>query len=234
MLSNGSVVKNLPAVQERQVRYLGWGDPPGGENGNPLQYSCLKSPIDIEAWQATVHGVTKSQTRLNDWAHYPGLPEHFPACPQKTCRNSSVWLQMFWMSLSFILETLEWAIPATVTRSTDIISAALPFLLLFACLFDATAGLLWPVFCESNDFHVSQLLLRSSLEVGWHRLWKRKERPEGQTERRKEVRDVEDRRQVRREEPWKAQGGIQSALQITCPREFSLEHSLADFRREKW
>ena len=35
------------------------------------------------------------------------------------------------MSLSFILKTLEWAIPATVTRGTDIISAAVPFLLLF-------------------------------------------------------------------------------------------------------
>ena len=31
-------------------------------NGNPLQYSCLENPMDREAWQATVHGVTKSQT----------------------------------------------------------------------------------------------------------------------------------------------------------------------------
>ena len=28
-------------------------------NGNPLQYSCLENPLDREAWQATVHGVTK-------------------------------------------------------------------------------------------------------------------------------------------------------------------------------
>ena len=33
----------------------------GGENGNPLQYSCLENPTDREAWQATVHGVAKSQ-----------------------------------------------------------------------------------------------------------------------------------------------------------------------------
>ena len=32
----------------------------GGGRGNPLQYSCL----DRGAWQATVHGVTKNQTRL--------------------------------------------------------------------------------------------------------------------------------------------------------------------------
>ena len=31
-------------------------------NGNPLQYSCLGNPMDREAWQAAVHGVTKSQT----------------------------------------------------------------------------------------------------------------------------------------------------------------------------
>ena len=35
---------------------------PGGGHGNPLQYSCLESPIDRGAWWATVHGVAKSQT----------------------------------------------------------------------------------------------------------------------------------------------------------------------------
>ena len=34
----------------------------GGGNGNPIQYSCLENPMDIEAWWATVHGVAKSQT----------------------------------------------------------------------------------------------------------------------------------------------------------------------------
>ena len=35
-------------------------------NGNPLQHSCLENPTDRGAWQATVHGVTKSQTWLSD------------------------------------------------------------------------------------------------------------------------------------------------------------------------
>ena len=39
---------------------------PGEGNGNPLQYSCLNNPMAREAWQATVHGVTKSHTRLSD------------------------------------------------------------------------------------------------------------------------------------------------------------------------
>ena len=38
------------------------GISPGGENGNPLQYSCLENPVDKGAWQATVHGVAKNQT----------------------------------------------------------------------------------------------------------------------------------------------------------------------------
>ena len=36
------------------------GRSPGGGHGNPLWYSCLKCPMDREAWQATVHGVTKN------------------------------------------------------------------------------------------------------------------------------------------------------------------------------
>ena len=37
----------------------------GGGNGHPFQYSCLENPMDRGAWQATVHGVTKSQTWLS-------------------------------------------------------------------------------------------------------------------------------------------------------------------------
>ena len=40
----------------------GSGISPGEENGNPLQYPCLEIPMDRGAWQATVHGVTKSRT----------------------------------------------------------------------------------------------------------------------------------------------------------------------------
>ena len=36
----------------------------GGVQGNPLQNSCLEKPMDRGAWWATVHRVTKSQTRL--------------------------------------------------------------------------------------------------------------------------------------------------------------------------
>ena len=42
------------------------GRSPGEGNGSPLQYSCLENPPDRGAWRATVHGVTKGQTQLND------------------------------------------------------------------------------------------------------------------------------------------------------------------------
>ena len=38
-------------------------------NGNPLQYSCLENPMDGGAWEAAVHGVAKSRTRLSDFTH---------------------------------------------------------------------------------------------------------------------------------------------------------------------
>ena len=45
----------------------GLGRSPGEGNGNPLQYSCLENPMDRGAWWATVHGVTKSRTRLSNF-----------------------------------------------------------------------------------------------------------------------------------------------------------------------
>ena len=41
----------------------GPGKSPGGQHGNPLQYSCLENPMDRGgAWQATVHEAAKSHT----------------------------------------------------------------------------------------------------------------------------------------------------------------------------
>ena len=59
------MVKNPFAVQKTQVQSLSREDrSPGEQNGNPLQYSCLGNPMDRGAWRATVHVVSKSQTRL--------------------------------------------------------------------------------------------------------------------------------------------------------------------------
>ena len=63
----GSEVK-VSACNVRDLGSIpGLGRSPGEGNGNPVQYSCLENPMDRGAWWATVHGVAKSQTRLNDF-----------------------------------------------------------------------------------------------------------------------------------------------------------------------
>ena len=57
-------VKNVPAMQETYL-IPELGRFPGEGNDYPLQYSCLENPRDRGAWCGTVHGVAKSQTRLN-------------------------------------------------------------------------------------------------------------------------------------------------------------------------
>ena len=63
------VIKNLPA-NARDTKDMGsipeLGRSPGVRNGNPFQYSCLENSMDRGVWWAIVHGVTKSQTQLND------------------------------------------------------------------------------------------------------------------------------------------------------------------------
>ena len=66
----------------------------GEGNGTPLQYSCLENPMDGGAWQAAVHGVAKSWTRLSNFT----FTFHFHALEKEMATHSSV---------------LAWRIPGT-------------------------------------------------------------------------------------------------------------------------
>ena len=66
----------------------------GEGNGTPLQYSCLENPLDGGPWWATVHGVTKSRTRLSDF----NFTFHFHALEKEMATHSSI---------------LTWRIPGT-------------------------------------------------------------------------------------------------------------------------
>ena len=72
------MVKN-PPVNAGDVRDVGSipgsERSPGGEHGNPLQYSRLENPMNQGAWQATVHRVTQSWTQLK------GLSTHTDHSP---------------------------------------------------------------------------------------------------------------------------------------------------------
>ena len=49
------------------VQSLGWENPLEKGADYPLQYSCLENSMGRGVWWATVHGVTKSRTRLSDF-----------------------------------------------------------------------------------------------------------------------------------------------------------------------
>ena len=66
----------------------------GEGNDTPLQYSCLENPMGGEAWQAAVHVVAKSRTRLSDFT----FTFHFDALEKEMATHSSV---------------LAWRIPGT-------------------------------------------------------------------------------------------------------------------------
>ena len=82
------VTKLLILVCVYVCMYLGEG------NGTPFQYSCLENPMDGGAWKTTVHGVSKSQTRLSDFT----FTFHFHALEKEMATHSSV---------------LAWRIPGT-------------------------------------------------------------------------------------------------------------------------
>ena len=83
------VLKNPPANARDLIRDMdsisGLGGPPGGGNGNPLQYSCLEDPMDGGARRATVQGVAMTWTSLrrlsmHAHAHEGGLHETLTSC----------------------------------------------------------------------------------------------------------------------------------------------------------
>ena len=92
-------------MQETQVQSLGQEYPPGGGNGSPLQNSCLENPMDRGAWQATVHGVTESDTTEHEpiQALQLGRPQLLGICPGAPGLNSEADEGSYFKSLSGVL-----------------------------------------------------------------------------------------------------------------------------------
>ena len=86
------MVKNLPANAGDAGSIPGIGRCPGERNGNPLQCSCLRNPLDSGAWWTTVHGIVKVSdtteqlktttanriyTQRNEWNYSSGFQTFF-------------------------------------------------------------------------------------------------------------------------------------------------------------
>ena len=73
------MVKNLPA-NVGDVRDVGFiprsGRFAGGGHGNPLQYSCLKNPMNRGAWWATVHEEAKNWTQMKQLSMHTCMYTH--------------------------------------------------------------------------------------------------------------------------------------------------------------
>ena len=92
-LSGSNTLHHLRVTLVRQGSPSPFTDE-GEGNGTPLQYSCLETPMDGEAWWAAVHGVTEGRTRLSDFT----FTFHFHTLEKEMATHPSV---------------LAWRIPGT-------------------------------------------------------------------------------------------------------------------------
>ena len=129
------IVLGFPGGSEVKASACNAGDPgpipgsgrsPGEGNGNLLQYSCLENPMDGRAWWATVHGVAKSRTRLNDFTHLTmDSLQMFTAnsgASVEVCQRQFSWAKLkvnFWQFLHpayFSLKSFPFSFPLSRSR----------------------------------------------------------------------------------------------------------------------
>ena len=103
------MVKNLPAMWETYIWCLGQGRNPGEGNGYALRYSWLENSIDKGAWQATVHGVTESETTwVTNTFTFKGAEAFrsafFTEVSPEPKINPGTWWNVFWLSESMCMK----------------------------------------------------------------------------------------------------------------------------------
>ena len=94
-------------MQETGVWFPGGEDPLEKGMATHSKYFCLENPMDRGSWQATVHGVTKSQTRLSSWHSQ----WHFSNCTHICVTDIYIYI---WS----MLYTLVRPIPTSIYLST--------------------------------------------------------------------------------------------------------------------
>ena len=96
----------------------GLGRSPEEGNGNPLQHSCLDTPVDREAWRDTVSGVTKSWTQLST-AQYSSSREEFRNEERKPAWLILIWDRGGWGEcLTTVPQPPGWGYPAANAQTS--------------------------------------------------------------------------------------------------------------------
>ena len=117
LISLGSEGKESACSAGQPGSIPGSGRSPGEGYGNPSQYSCLENSMDRGAWQATIHEVAKSWTRLNNWAHTHAIKGeaeepwqdrkkatprvHWIGSSEQTLQVASFRINLLWLYLFF-------------------------------------------------------------------------------------------------------------------------------------
>ena len=125
-----SMVKNLLVNAGNVGLIPGLERSPREGNGNPFQYSCLGNPMDRGAWQATFHGVPKSQTQLNNYTTTTTVL----ACPVDKATHmlpmppSSTSSRIYEAQIDFVLRAKPWERWKDVVHIVSVVPAWKPIL----------------------------------------------------------------------------------------------------------
>ena len=115
--SQAVLVVKKPPASAGHVRHMGLipgsGRSPRGGHGNPLQYSCLESPMDRGAWWATVCGVAQSRTWLKQLISYTWLTSPSIILPVSVCVVANRGISLFFLWLGNILFSVSLSIDCT-------------------------------------------------------------------------------------------------------------------------
>ena len=112
------MAKNPPAMWETLVRSLGWEDPLGKSMATHSSFLGWQIPMDRGAWWATVHGGTKSRTRLSDFP---------PSFPGQSFSGLEMYLLLLRTALIYLLTGFSIFIPFSFLSHLHLFKNYQPF-----------------------------------------------------------------------------------------------------------
>ena len=117
--SGGSDGKESACNVGDQGSIPGSGRSPGKGNFNSLQYSCLKKPMDIGAWRATVHGMQRLRNdSVTNVLLHPEAENHlWVACYMRKSTGLGSQKTEFKVSVLSLIRIEKWLIPVLLNPS---------------------------------------------------------------------------------------------------------------------